>query len=336
VFVVHDGPLREEIDRNILHLNGSDHSRLRGLVNHAFTPKATDAWRPVMREYVDAVFSPLAERGRMEAVGELCTVYPAMTIARVVGAPVEDAQRLAVWSNWIQRQFAADFLEHRAQIEQACAELYEYLHALVAERRAAPREDLVSTLIAARDGEDRLDDAELVNLVLNVLVGGVDTTQSQLAQALRLFAEHPDQWVLLAEQPDLAPRAVEEVLRHEPVTPFTARICLEDLEYRDVLFPKDTVVMVGAVTANHEGVEGGFDITREPIGRRSLTFGAGIHYCLGANLAKAELQEGLAYLAPRLPGLALDGEPEYESIQGIYGLTRLPVTWSASKSPRSG
>lgn len=328
VFGVDDGPLREEIDRNILHLNGTDHRRLRGLVNHAFTPKAADRWRPLMRSYVAEVFSSVAGAGRMEVVGDLCKVYPAMTIASVVGAPVADASRLAEWSNWIQRQFAADFLDHRERIEQACAELYAYLHELVAERRADPREDLVSTLIAAEEEGDRLTDVELVNLVLNVLVGGVDTTQSQLAQALRLFAEHPDQWSLLEADPSLAASAVEEVLRYEPITPFTARICLEDLEFRDVLFPKDTVVMVSAITANHEDVEGGFDIRREP-SSRILTFGAGIHYCLGANLAKAELQEGLTFLSSRLPGLALDGEVVYENVQGIYGISALPLRWGA-------
>src|SRR5204863_5931987 len=119
---------------------------------------------------------------------------------------------------------------------QACAEFYDWAGELLAHRRATPSDDLISTLIAARYEGDRLSDAELVNLVLNVLVGGVDTTQSQLAHAVRLFAEHPDQWALLAERPELAPQAVEEVLRFEPITPFTARIAMEDVSYRDVLF----------------------------------------------------------------------------------------------------
>ena len=326
VFGVTEGPLREEIDRNILHIDGADHSRLRGLVNHAFTPKAADRWRPMIRATLEDVFATLSSP--CDAVPDLCKVYPARVIATVVGAPVSDARRLAEWSNWIQRQFAADFLDHRERIEQACAELYEYLGELLAAKRAQPGEDLVSTLIAARDGEDRLSDVELVNLVLNVLVGGVDTTQSQLAQALRLFAEHPEQWELLAASPDLAPKAVEEVLRHEPITPFTARICLEDIEFRGVQFPRDTVVMVSAITANHEGADPpGFDITAERDTKRVLTFGAGIHYCLGANLARAEMQEAMTFLPSRMPGLALDGLPGFENAQGIYGLSSLPVRW---------
>jgi len=318
VFGVTDGPLREEIDRNILHIDGPQHARLRGLVNHAFTPKAADRWRPVMRKNLMTVFPLLAPP--CDVVAELCKVYPARVIATVVGAPVEDAPRLAEWSNWIQRQFSADFVEHRERIETACAELYAYLRELVERRRPEPADDLLGTLLAVED----LSDDEVVNLVLNVLVGGVDTTQSQLAQALRLFAEHPDQWALLASDPSLVPRAVEEVLRYEPITPFTARICTEDVTFRDVEFPRDTVVMVSAVTGNEQAP---FDITAQRDTKRLLTFGAGIHYCLGANLARAELQEALTFLAPRMPGLALAGEPGYESIQGIYGLSSLALRW---------
>ena len=165
-----------------------------------------------------------------------------------------------------------------------------------------------------------------------MLVGGVDTTQSQLAQAIRLFAGHPEQWELLAREPELAPRAVEEVLRFAPITPFTARIMLEDVEYRGVAFPRDTVVMVCAYTGNRDPVTIAdpevFDITADRGSDRPLTFGAGIHYCLGANLAKAELVEALTFLAPRMRGLALAGEPEFGSINGIYGMDSLPIAYA--------
>jgi cytochrome P450 len=308
VYGIREGALKEQIDRNILHLHGEAHSRLRGRVNHAFTPKAANAWRPVMAEFIEGLAAPL--NGSCEAIADLCKPYPAMTIARVVGAPIEDAPRLAEWSNWIQKQFAFDFQEHRERVEQACEELYVYLDDLV----ATGTEGLVTEL-----GD--LEDRELVNLVLNVLVGGVDTTQSQLAQALRLFAEHPEQWELLRAEPERVADAVQAVLHHEPITPFTARICLEDLEFRGVPFPKDTVVMVWA------GASEPFDITAPPPAR-PLAFGAGIHFCLGYNLARAELEEALRCLAPRMAGLELDGPVEYDSIHGIYGITRLPLRWA--------
>jgi cytochrome P450 len=238
-------------------------------------------------------------------------------------------------------------------IEEAVEEFYEYARALLAARRDSPGEDLISTLLAAEEQGDRLTEEECVNLVLNVLIGGVDTTQSQLAHAVRLLAEHPDQWAALVEDPSLAPAAVEEALRYEPITPFTARITVEDLTYRDITFPKDTIVMVCAFTANrdlpegeeeggdaHKGglararISGGggaesFDITAHRPKARALTFGAGVHYCLGANLARLELEEGLSFLARNMPRLELDGEPVFESILGIYGLAELPIRFGA-------
>ncbi len=329
MFDMKEGALGEEVARNILHIDGEDHRRLRSLVNPAFTPKAADRWRPVMDGFIAELFETI-DGTSCEAVAALTKPYPAMTIATVVGAPTADAERLAAWSRWIQLQFDGPTLaEHREEVERACEELYAYLDVLIGDKRAAPGDDLLSTLIAARDGDDRLDDAELRNLVLNVLVGGVDTTQSQLAHALRLFAAHRDQWELLAREPERAANAVSEVIRVAPVTPFTARIVLEEFEHRGVVFPEGTIVLVCAHAANREPAAGGaaFDITREGAGKRALTFGAGIHYCLGANLARAELEQGLAYLAPRTPGLELDGEPAYDSVHGVYGLDELPLRW---------
>ena len=332
LFDITDGPLYEEIRRNILHINGDDHRRLRNLVNPAFTPRAADRWRPAMRNFLQRLYDPVADTHECELVEAFAKPYPALTIATVMGAPLEDAPRLHDWSNWIQRQFdAPSLVADRARIERAVTEFYDWAGELLAERRSSPGDDLISTLIAAEADGDRLSDVECVNLVLNVLVGGVDTTQSQLSQAIRLFAAHPDQWAMLAEVSSLAPRAVEEVLRFEPITPFTARIVEQEIEYRGVTFPPDTVVMVCAFTANRdiEGDAQEFDITAERDREKPLTFGAGIHYCLGANLARAELQEALAFLAPRMPGLRLDGEVELGTIQGIYGVDRLPIAWDA-------
>jgi cytochrome P450 len=334
MFDVPEGPLLEQMRRNILHVNGDQHRRLRNLVNPAFTPRASDRWRPAMREFLARLWEPLADAGRCEFVGAFAKPYPSLTIATVMGAPLDDAPRLYDWSNLIQRQFdGPSLMNEREAIERACAEFYEWAGELIERRRADPADDLISTLIAAEQEGDKLSDVECMNLVLNVLVGGVDTTQSQLAHAVRLFAEHPDQWRVLAERPDLAPAAVEEVVRYEPITPFTARLLHEDVEYRDVTFPVGTIVMVCAFTGNRDGVDGdsaSFDITAERGDAKPLTFGAGIHYCLGANLARAELQEALAFLPARMPRLELDGEPELGSVHGIYGLDSLPVRWSAA------
>ncbi len=331
LFGIDEGPLYEEISRNILHIDGDHHRRLRNLVNPAFTPKAVERWRPAMREFLRRLFDAVGEQDGCEFVEAFAKPYPSMTIATVMGAPLEDAPRLHHWSNWIQRQFdAPSLMSDRDRIERAVEEFYEYAEALLAERRATPGDDLISTLIAAELDGDRLSDVECLNLVLNVLIGGVDTTQSQLAQGVRLFAEHPEQWRLLAERPELVPRAVEEVLRFEPITPFTARILVEDVEYRGVTFPVDTVVMVCAFTGNRDLDAGAvdpeaFDIAADRDRARPLTFGAGIHNCLGASLARAELQEALGFLVRQMPELELDGEPAFDSINGIYGLVELPI-----------
>jgi cytochrome P450 len=328
IFGIEDGPLHEEIVGNIININGDDHRRLRNLVNPALSPRAVDRYRPAMRRFLAQLLGAIDAGGRIEFIEAFAKPYPSLVIAEVMGAPLADAPRLHHWSNWIQRQFdAQSLIAERGEIERAVAEFYAYEDELIARRRTSPGDDLISALIAAEEAGDRLTDHELRNLVLNILVGGVDTSQSQLAHAVRLLAEHPDQWELLRADPHgLALRAVEEALRYEPITPFTARIAVREIEYRGVTFPAGAVVLVSAWHANRDGVEPDeFDIAAERNRARVLTFGAGIHYCVGANLARAEMREGLAFLAEHVRSVRLDGEPEFGTPSGIYGLEKLPL-----------
>ena len=330
IFGVGPGPLREEIDNNILHLDGDRHRRLRNLLNPFFTPRAADRWRPTMRDIIDDICAGWIDTGQCEFVAAVAKPYPAQVIATVVGAPRDDWPMLHEWSHWMQSQFDGPaLLNDRERIERAVVEFYDWCDALVGKRRETPEDDLVSMLINAA-ADEKLSEVELRNLILDVIAGGVDTTHAQLAHALRLFAEHPDQWALLARTPELAPQAVEEVLRHEPVTPFGARILTADVTYRDVTFAAGTVILIGAAVANREDSDETFDIARPGDAARILTFGAGTHFCVGANLARAELEEALTYLAPRMPELRLDGEPEFGTVQGIYGLRSLPIAWDAA------
>jgi cytochrome P450 len=328
LFDVRDGPLHREMTGNIINVNGDDHRRLRNLVNPALAPRAANQHRPAMQEFLEQLLAQVPEDGRCEFVEAFAKPYPSMTIAHVLGAPLEDAPRLWDWSNWIQRQFdAASLMNERERIEQACVEAYAYLDELLAARREDPGEDVISAFLAAEEEGDRLSAQEVVDLVLDLILGGIDTAQSQLSHTVRLLAGHPDQWAALRSDPDgLAGPAVEEALRYEPVTPFTARIVTEPIDYRDVTFPPGTIVMVSAWHGNRGGESDpdAFDITAERSGR-ILTFGAGIHYCVGANLARAELQEALAFLARSFERVELDGEPQFGTITGIYGLDELPV-----------
>jgi len=341
LFAITDGPLHEEIARNIINVNGDDHRRLRNLVNPALSPRAVDRYRPAMRRFLDQLLDAVPADGRCEFIADFAKPYPSLMIAEVMGAPLDDAPRLHHWSNVIQRQFdPTSLMGEREQIEQAVAEFYAYEDELIKARRPAPGDDLISALIEAEEAGDRLSDDELRNLVLNILVGGVDTSQSQLAHAVRLLAEHPDQWEVLRSDPrGLASTAVEEALRFEPITPFTARILMSEVEYRGVTFPTGSIVLVSAWHAHRDGSRpDSFDLTADRTGERQrlLTFGAGIHYCVGANLARAEMQEGLAFLAEHVSSLALDGEPEFGTPSGIYGLERLPLKLELAKAPPSG
>jgi cytochrome P450 len=330
MFGVGPGPLREEIDNNILHIDGERHQRLRNVLNPFFTPRASQRWRATMQRIIAGIATDdLVAAGRCEFVSAVAAPYPSQVIAAVMGAPSTDAPKLHEWSHWMQSQFdGAALLNERDRIEAAVVEFYEWCDALIAQRRSDPGDDLLSLLIAAQDGPARLTDVDVRNLVLDVIAGGVDTTHAQLAHALRLFAEQPKQWALLAERPELAGNAVDEVLRHEPVTPFGARILTADVTYRDITFPAGAVILIGAVTGNRHGIDPpDFDISVDRTNARLLTFGAGVHFCVGHNLARAELEEALLFLAPRMPGLRLDGEPVFGTVQGIYDLKSLPLAW---------
>jgi cytochrome P450 len=331
LFQITEGPLYEEIVRNIININGADHGRLRSLVNPALAPRAVDRYRPAMRSFLEQLLAALPADGNIEFIGSFAKPYPSMVIAAVMGAPLSDSSKLYDWSNWIQRQFDANSLTtERDRIERAVQEFYVWADALISERRRSSGDDLITDLITAEAEGERLSHDELRNLVLNILVGGVDTSQSQLAHALRLLACHPDQWeVLRANARELALPAVNEALRYEPITPFTARITTAELEHRGIVFPANTIVLISAWHANRDGVEpDAFDITADRSGLRTLTFGAGIHYCVGANLARAEMQEGLVAIADYASQVILDGDPEYGTPSGIYGLESLPLRFT--------
>ncbi len=330
---VTDGPLYERLKGNLLDLNGEHHRRLRRLVQPAFTPPAADRHRPAMRRHLEDLFDAIAQPGRLEAVADLAKPYPARMIAELMGAPLADAPRLGEWANLIQGQFDPVMVAtQRPVLERAADEFQAYARELLAARRADPGEDLISELLAAEAEGDRLSEEECVDLISAILVGGVDTTQAQLAHGLRLFASHPRQWGLLAERPELAADATEEVLRFEPITPFTARIAREEIEFRETVFPAGTLLFAVAASANRDPAAytepDRFDIAADRDRAKPLTFGAGPHFCLGANLARAELQEAFAYLAPRMPRLEPDGEPELESPLGVYGISKLPLRWT--------
>ena len=318
---------------SILAAEGDVHTRLRRLVAKAFSPRSADRLRPFMREVMNGLIDPVAPTGSADIVADITEPYPIPIICELLGAPKQDWQLFSRWAEDVLRIFNGTVLDELDIIKKARTELTEYTIQMIAERRNDPREDLLTDLIAAEEDGDTLDTEELVMMVNAVIIGGTDTTRNQLGCSVALFAEHPDQWKLLADDPELAPRAIEESMRHFGAIRGTGRFASEDIVYRDILFPAGTFVFPSTATGNRdESVfpdANTFDIRKEPAGSPHLTLGSGIHYCLGAWLARAELQEALPILARRMPDLALaDGVKWKPPGTAIFGPDSLPVTFT--------
>jgi cytochrome P450 len=324
--------LSELLSSTVLALDGEDHARIRRLVSRSFTPKAADRHRPRMRELTEELVDSFAGTGRCELVADFADHYPVQVICEVLGVPREHHEDFARWGDVLTYILSLELGSHVADVERAVAELNAYLTELIGDRMAAPQDDLVTSLVQASEGGDRLSEVELRALIGGLLFAGYDTTRNQLGFALYLFTQHPEQWALLAERPELAPQAVNEVMRMASVVAGTIRIATQPLEVDGWSIPTGTFIYLSLASANKDEavweVPARFDITRE--GTSHLSFGAGPHYCLGANLARAEMEEALAILARRLPDVALEGEPVWRTDTGITGTAFLPLRFTPS------
>lgn len=333
-FGVNDPRLKERRRESILSAEGDVHTRLRRLVAPSFSPRAADRLRPFMREVMNSLIDPVAKNGKCDLATDICDPYPIPIICELLGAPKKDWQLFSRWAEDVLRIFNATASEELDVIFKAQDELGEYTRQLIADRRSRPADDLITSLIAAEEAGDKLDEAELEMMVEAVIVGGTDTTRNQLGCSIALFAEHPEQWKLLAEHPELAGKAVEETMRYFGAVRATGRFASEDIEYKGVLFPKGTLVTPSLSIANRDETVFNeaniFDITREPAGQPQMTFGSGIHYCLGAALARAEQQEALPIMAQRMKNLRIDGTVTWKpSTVAIFGPENMPISFEA-------
>jgi cytochrome P450 len=317
---------------SILSAEGDVHTRLRRLVAPAFSPRSADRLRPFMRQVINELVDKVASAGRADFARDICEPYPIPIICELLGAPKTDWQLFSRWANDILEVFSIDMASKLDLIMRSQDELDAYTADLIAARRNKPADDLLTDLIAAEEAGDKLSNEELVMMVNAVIIGGTDTTRNQLGCAVALFADHPDQWKLLAEQPELAPRAVEESMRYFGAVRGTMRYASTDIVYRDVLFPAGTFIGIGLAEANRDQnvfrEPTTFDITTQKGEQPQLTFGSGIHYCLGQALARAELQEALPLLARRMPNLRLDGPTQWKPDGvGIFGPAHMPIAF---------
>jgi cytochrome P450 len=322
------GAIWDRASSLLLSINGEDHSRLRRLVSKAFTPRAVGRLDTVITDIITRLVDPLVHVGRCEIVEDIARPYPVPVIAELLGAPSEDSKLFSEWADDFFKLFSWDVAEHEHVILKAWAELDEYVDGMVAERRKSLTDDLISELIRAEDNGDRLTTPELRMLAAGILMAGTDTTRNQLAAAIDVMCDHPDQWELLAEHPELAMNAVEELMRYCPVVFSSLRMTIEDVEYAGVKIPAGTFVLVNTATGNRDpevfDEPDRLDITREGAAPMQ-TFGAGAHYCLGANLARRELAEALVVMTRRMANLRRSGPAQWKPLVGITGPAVLPI-----------
>ncbi len=332
-----EGLLHDRASDNILALEGEPHTRLRGLVSRAFTPRAVERLRPLMVEWLTDRLDRIDLAQPFDVMDELAEEYPIAMICALVGAPGEDWPRFSAWATSVFKQFQFNLAQDLDEVEQALREIGAYTDALIDRRSDDPGDDLISALLEVEEDGDRVTRDEVRSLVTSLLLAGTDTTRNQLGLGVLLFAHHPDQWAQLVADPALVPAAVEEVLRFDPAAGATPRVVVEELTFRDVTFPAGTPLALMSISANrdpaHVDQPQRFDITAERGSFQHLTFGSGPHYCLGASLARAELQEAFALLARRWAAIELAGEPEMRPPLGIYGPAHLPIRVTPSAAP---
>jgi cytochrome P450 len=327
---IHGGRMFERFKRSMISLEGEEHARLRRLVSRAFTPRAVDRLRPMMRAWIDERALAIGARGAGDVVADLTQAYPIAVICELVGAPEPDWPKFSAWAADVFRVFRMNLAVDLPVIDAADLAMRGYVVELIEQRRdGEPRDDLLSELLRLEEQGDRLSYEELCDLVVSLILAGTDTTRHQLGLVVLQLARHPDQWERLVADPSLVPQAVEEAVRLAPTARGTTRLAVEDLTYRGVTIPAGTHVALETAAANRDPAQvrcpHQFDVGAARGSWTLLTFGGGPHYCLGANLALAELQEALGVLVRRWRRFELDGEPEMRPFAGLQGPARLPV-----------
>jgi cytochrome P450 len=324
---------------NMLHRNSllesepPRHTRLRRLISAAFGRGHTERLRPWVRtvaaSMVAAMAADIESAGSADLLSHLAAPLPVEVIAELLGVPAADRPRLRPWSNAIVKMYEYDLAPPVAEAaEAAAAEFVAYLRWLAASRATSPGDDLVSDLVAVRDGSDRLSDDELVGTAVLLLMAGHEATVNVLGNGVLALLSHRSEWERLLAAPDLLPTAVEELIRYDAPLQLFERTATEETfvaGYR-VAAGEKVAALLGAAARDPAVFA---DPDRLDVGRfpnPHLGFGAGIHYCVGAPLARVEIAAALEALVTRLPGLALAGEPERRGEFVIRGLRTFPVT----------
>jgi cytochrome P450 len=320
--------------RDMLFRDPPDHTRLRSLVSRAFTPRVVEAMRPHIQEIVDGLLDRVEGARGMEVIEDLAYPLPVRVICEMLGVPTSDQEIFRQWSADIARSLDAALLPADSDVvtrgQEASDALREYFRSLIALRRKHPQPDLLSALIAAEEQGDKLSEAELLSTCALLLIAGHETTVNLIGNGLLALLHHPDQLRALADDPALIQTAVEELLRYDGPVQRTSRMTMADVEIGGKQIPKGRVVVAAIGAANRDPAYFSdperLDITRKE--NRHIAFGFGIHFCLGAPLARIEGQVAIGTLLRRLPALKLvSDKPEWRESSVLRGLKTLPVTF---------
>jgi cytochrome P450 len=331
---VYGGEESDRLPRSMLFRDPPDHTRLRGLVSKAFTPRTIEQMREHIQEIVDRLLGRALAQGGMDVIEDLAYPLPVTVICEMLGVPVDDHLSIRRWSADIARSLDAIGLPSDQAIVQrgqvARRALADYFRALVPERRKRPQADLLSGLIAAEEQGDKLSEAEVISMCLLLFIAGHETTVNLIGNGTLALLRHPDQLARLRSEPGLVPNAVEELLRYDSPVQRTARITTTEVEIAGHAIAKGAMVVTALGAANRDPAQfpdpDRLDVARKD--PRHISFGFGIHFCLGAPLARVEGQIALGTLLRRAPGLTLaEANPEWRESSVLRGLKRLRVTF---------
>jgi cytochrome P450 len=310
-----------------------DHTRLRALVSKAFTPRIVNDRRLWIETLASTLLDSVAQRGEMDLISDFAGPLPMIVITELLGLPVEDRERYTVWSHALNSALVNTervAMKTMLLATRSVLECTEHLQRLIAKRRAQPRDDLISRLVAARDNDQSLTDDELVGTCLLLLTAGTENLTNLIGSSIYTLLRHPTLLERLREHPELIPQAVEELLRYESPFQMTARIAAADIPFGDRVLEKGQFVYMVIAAANrdpeHFEQPEKLNVMRAP--NRHCAFGTGIHACLGATLARVEMEIALRVLLSHFPRLHLaNSTPSWKQNFTFRGLEGVPVTW---------
>ena len=320
----------------MLDLDPPDHTRLRSLVSRAFTPRSVSRWEGRVREIADRLLDAVADRERFDLIAALGYPLPVTVIAEMLGVPADDMDRFEGWSNDIALTVEPILAPARIEaVRRATGELFAYFETIVEARRRVPRDDLVSALLAAEEEGDRLTREELLSTMLLILVAGNETTRNLIGNGMLALLRHPDQLRRLRQEPGLLEPAVDELLRYDSPVQLDGRVVRENLEMggRRLRAGEKVIGLLGAANRDPAAFDSpdALDIGRKE--GSHLSFGRGIHYCLGASLAVMEARIAFRGLLDRFAAIRLAAEPRYRDGIVLRGVDSLWIEVERAHRP---